>query len=83
MKIVATPIIRTFGFRPVLIGISLGNTGLLAGCALFAPTTPHSYIFLFLLVGGFFARSSLRRSIRSLSPKFRPPSSAAPTRFTI
>jgi EmrB/QacA subfamily drug resistance transporter len=54
MKIVATPIIRTFGFRRVLLGISFGNTFLLAGCALFTPNTLHAAIFTFLMVGGFF-----------------------------
>ena len=51
----ATPIIRAFGFPLVLISISLGNTFLLAGCALFTPTTALSIIFIFLMVGGFFA----------------------------
>ena len=54
MKMVATPVIRTFGFRPVLISISLGNTFLLAGCAFFTPETMHSVIFIFLMIGGFF-----------------------------
>ncbi|MDP9127821.1 MAG: DHA2 family efflux MFS transporter permease subunit [Pseudomonadota bacterium] len=54
MKILATPVIRRFGFRRVLIGISLGNTTLLGGCALFSPHTPHLAIFTFLMAGGFF-----------------------------
>jgi EmrB/QacA subfamily drug resistance transporter len=54
MKIGATPVIRAFGFRPVLIGNSFINVFFLAGCALFMVDTPHSVIFIFLLVGGFF-----------------------------
>lgn len=54
MKMVATPIIRRFGFRSVLISISLGNTFFLAGCAFFTPATLHIIIFVFLMVGGFF-----------------------------
>ncbi len=54
MKIAATPIIRTFGFRPILIINSFINMFFLAGCALFVPTTAHSVIFIFLLLGGFF-----------------------------
>ena len=54
MKIVATPIIRAFGFRPVLVSNTLANVLFLAGIALFTAGTPHSVIFVFLLLGGFF-----------------------------
>jgi MFS family permease len=54
MKIVATTLIRALGFRPILISNSLVNVFFLAGCAFLLPTTPHSVIFCFLLVGGFF-----------------------------
>ncbi|HEU0117151.1 MAG TPA: DHA2 family efflux MFS transporter permease subunit [Alphaproteobacteria bacterium] len=54
MKICATPIIRALGFRPILVFDALINTVFLAGCALFVPETPHSVIFIFLLLGGFF-----------------------------
>ena len=54
MKISATPIIRALGFRPILVTNALVNVFFLAGCALFVPQTPHSVIFIFLLVGGFF-----------------------------
>jgi EmrB/QacA subfamily drug resistance transporter len=54
MKISAAPILRAYGFRPILIGSSLINVFFLMGCALFVPQTPHSAIFLFLLAGGFF-----------------------------
>lgn len=54
MKIIATPVIRAFGFRPILISNSLFNVIFLTGCAFFASTTAHSIIFIFLLIGGFF-----------------------------
>ena len=54
MKIVATPIIKTLGFRPILLGNSVINMFFLGGIALFLPTTTHSIIFIVLLLGGFF-----------------------------
>jgi EmrB/QacA subfamily drug resistance transporter len=54
MKIVATQIIRTFGFRLILNSNSILNFVFLTGIAFFTPTTPHSVIFIFLLIGGFF-----------------------------
>jgi EmrB/QacA subfamily drug resistance transporter len=54
MKMSATPIIRRFGFRSILIGNALVNAVFLMGCALFRPSTPHMAIFGFLLIGGFF-----------------------------
>ena len=54
MKIITTPVIRAFGFRPILISNSLLNVFFLAGCAFFAATTPRSVLFIFLLIGGFF-----------------------------
>jgi len=54
MKIIATPLIRTFGFRFILNANSVSNFFFLTGIALFSPTTPHSVIFIFLLIGGFF-----------------------------
>jgi len=54
MKICATPVIRAIGFKPILVFNSLINAVFLAGCALFTPETPHSGIFVFLLIGGFF-----------------------------
>ena len=53
MKVAAQPIIRAFGFRPVLIAISFGNAVSLAVCAFFTPHTWHAVIFAVLLVGGF------------------------------
>jgi EmrB/QacA subfamily drug resistance transporter len=54
MKVSATPILRRFGFRQVL----LGNTVITALCtmstALFHADTPRSVILGLLLIGGFF-----------------------------
>jgi len=54
MKMSAAPIIRRFGFRPILVANALINVFFLAGCALFSPATSHAMIFVFLLTGGFF-----------------------------
>jgi EmrB/QacA subfamily drug resistance transporter len=54
MKILSTPTLRAFGFRPVLIFNGAINALFLGGCAFFKPDTPHGVIFLFLLAGGFF-----------------------------
>lgn len=54
MKMTATPIIRRFGFRSVLIGNGALSAAILMSYALFRPTTPHAVIILTLFVGGFF-----------------------------
>jgi EmrB/QacA subfamily drug resistance transporter len=54
MKPTAAPIIRTFGFRRVLIGNAFIASAFIFVVALFRPTTPHLLIFGILLVGGFF-----------------------------
>jgi len=54
MKIIASPLIRRFGFRDILVSNALINVIFLAGCALLIATTPHILVFIFLLVGGFF-----------------------------
>ena len=54
MKMTAAPIIRTFGFRNVLIGNALISGAFLYGYALFRPSTPHAVIIATLLLGGFF-----------------------------
>jgi EmrB/QacA subfamily drug resistance transporter len=66
MKVTAAQIIRTLGFRLVLVGDALISAGFLFGCSLFRPDTPHLVIFLALLVGGFF-RSLQMTSINTLS----------------
>ena len=54
MRLSATPVIRMFGFRRVLVGNSVVASLFLVAYAWFAPSTPHSVIFLALLIGGFF-----------------------------
>ncbi len=54
MKVTATPIIRTFGYRPVLIANAVICTIFLSSYALFRPTTPYLVIYVLLLAGGFF-----------------------------
>jgi EmrB/QacA subfamily drug resistance transporter len=66
MKVTAAQIIRTLGFRLVLVGDALISAGFLFGYSLFRPDTPHLVIFLALLVGGFF-RSLQMTSINTLS----------------
>lgn len=56
MKLMATQLIKTFGFRKILIVNSVLNSAFFLGCAGFFVDTPHSAIFIFLLLGGF-ARS--------------------------
>jgi EmrB/QacA subfamily drug resistance transporter len=54
MKTTAPPILRRFGFRPVLLANSLIVAVSFAAYALFRPTTPHWLIMIVLAVGGFF-----------------------------
>jgi len=52
MKSVTTPILRTFGYRRVLIGSSLASFAGIAGGALLAPGTPVTLICAFLFFSG-------------------------------
>jgi EmrB/QacA subfamily drug resistance transporter len=52
MKPATTPIIRRFGFKPVLLVNGLANVGSLAACALLTPATPVWLIAAVLFVGG-------------------------------
>src|SRR5207237_3592231 len=65
-KLLVSAIIRTFGFRRVLIGNTIVSSGFLFSYSFFRPTTPHAVIFLALLAGGFF-RSLQMTSINTLS----------------
>jgi len=65
MKMTAAPIIRSLGFRAVLVGNAVISCLFLAGYSLFHPTTPHWLIFVALLAGGFF-RSLQFTSINTL-----------------
>ncbi len=66
MKMTAARIIRTLGFRIVLVGDAVISAAFLFGYSLFRPDTPHLTIFLALLAGGFF-RSLQMTSINTLS----------------
>jgi EmrB/QacA subfamily drug resistance transporter len=65
MKATAVPILRTFGFRRVLIANALISSAFIAAYGLFQPTTPHLVILAVLLAGGFF-RSLQFTSINTL-----------------
>ena len=52
MKPLTTPVLRYFGFRPVLIGNAVLNAMLLAAVALLTPSTPVWLIATLLFVGG-------------------------------
>jgi EmrB/QacA subfamily drug resistance transporter len=54
MKMTAAPIIRSLGFRRVLLGNAVISSAFVASYALFSPATPHWVILLALLAGGFF-----------------------------
>ncbi len=52
MKPATTPILRRFGFKPVLLVNGLANVTTLAACALLTPSTPVSVIAAVLFAGG-------------------------------
>ncbi len=54
MKLVATPIVRRFGFRRVLVANALIAAAFIAACALFQKDTPVWAMVAVLLTGGFF-----------------------------
>jgi EmrB/QacA subfamily drug resistance transporter len=66
MKMTAAQIIRTLGFRVVLVSDAVISAAFLFSYSLFRPDTPHLVIFLALLAGGFF-RSLQMTSINTLS----------------
>jgi EmrB/QacA subfamily drug resistance transporter len=72
-KLFVGPIIRTFGFRRVLLANTGVSSAFLFGYSFFRPTTPHVVIFLALLAGGFF-RSLQMTSLNTLSYADVPPS---------
>jgi EmrB/QacA subfamily drug resistance transporter len=53
-KPAAAPIIRTLGFRRVMIGNAVIGAAFLFACALFTQSTPHTILLAVLFVGGFF-----------------------------
>jgi len=54
MKPLAARIIRTFGFRNIMVINAVVSSFFLAACALFTPATPLLLIMIILVVGGFF-----------------------------
>src|SRR5262249_42896395 len=54
MKLTAGPIIRRFGFRPVLVWNAVISSAFLLSYALFRQNTPHILILIPLLAGGYF-----------------------------
>jgi EmrB/QacA subfamily drug resistance transporter len=54
MKTLAARIIRTFGFRNIMVINAAVSSVFLAACALFTATTPLLLIMIILVVGGFF-----------------------------
>jgi hypothetical protein len=66
IKITVGPIIRRFGFRGVLVYNGLINAVIMAGYALFKPSTPYAVIIVALLIGGFF-RSLQFTSLNTLA----------------
>jgi MFS family permease len=54
MKTLAARIIRTFGFRNIMIINAVVSSIFLAACALFTIATPLLLIMILLVVGGFF-----------------------------
>jgi MFS family permease len=65
MKITASPILKLFGFKRVLIVNALISSAFIAVNGMFQPTTPHLVILAVLLAGGFF-RSLQFTSINTL-----------------
>ena len=72
MKMTATPVIRLFGFRQILVVNGVLCSLFLFGYGLFRPSTPHFIIFGALLAGGFF-RSLQFTSTNTLSFADVPP----------
>ncbi len=66
MRATATPILRRFGIKRVVVYNAAIAAGLIAACALFVPGVSHTFIIALLLVGGFF-RSLQFTSMNSLA----------------
>jgi len=54
MKTLAARLIKTFGFRNIMVINALVSSVFLGACALFTATTPLLLIMIILVVGGFF-----------------------------
>ncbi|MFT3799590.1 MAG: MFS transporter [Burkholderiaceae bacterium] len=66
MKPMTTPVMRRFGFRPVLIVNGVLNAALIGACALFASRMPLSLICAVLFLGGM-ARSMQFTALNSIA----------------
>ncbi|WP_425466742.1 DHA2 family efflux MFS transporter permease subunit [Pigmentiphaga humi] len=66
MKMIASPIIRRFGFRRTLLGNAFLCGLSILGCILFTPVTPHLVIIVVLMLGGL-SRSLQLTAVNSLS----------------
>ncbi len=66
MKTMTTPVLRRFGFRPVLVVNGVLNAGAIAACAFFSPALPMSLMLGVLLVGGM-ARSMQFTALNTLA----------------
>jgi EmrB/QacA subfamily drug resistance transporter len=66
MKTIAARVLKTFGFRRVLVANALIASALLCGFGLFRPDTPHIFIIGTLLVSGCF-RSLQFTSLNAIS----------------
>jgi EmrB/QacA subfamily drug resistance transporter len=53
MKVVATALLRRFGFRTILVVDALISSAFLGACAAFTSTTPVTVMVALLLIGGF------------------------------
>jgi EmrB/QacA subfamily drug resistance transporter len=54
IKPATTPLIRRFGFKPVLVFASLGSAATFALCAMLTPATPEPLVFALLVFSGAF-----------------------------
>jgi EmrB/QacA subfamily drug resistance transporter len=66
MRVTATPVIRYFGFRRVLVSNTVIAGVFMTSYGFFGPATPHWLIFIALLAGGFF-RSLQFTSVNTLA----------------
>ena len=66
MKLTAAPILRTFGFRTVLLVNTVVCAISISAYGFFRPSTPHALIIGILLIGGFF-RSLQFTSLNTLA----------------
>jgi EmrB/QacA subfamily drug resistance transporter len=65
LKTVAPSLLRTLGFRRLLVGDAMLNGLMIGGLALFAPDTPHWVLWSYLLIYGF-VRATMITSLNAL-----------------